>query len=32
MRENNILFNIKTSYSQFTKAEKKVADFVISSP
>ena len=32
MRENNILFNIKTSYSRFTKAEKKVADFVISSP
>ena len=32
MRENNILFNIKTSYSQFTTAEKKVADFVISSP
>ena len=32
MRENNILFNIKTSYSQFTKAEKKVANFVISSP
>ena len=32
MRENHILFNIKTSYSRFTKAEKKVADFVISAP
>ena len=32
MRENHILFNIKTSYSRFTKGEKKVADFVIPAP
>lgn len=32
MRENNILYEIKISYGRFTKAEKKVADFVMSSP
>ena len=32
MRENNILYEIKISYGQFTKAEKKVADFVMAFP
>ena len=32
MRENNILHEIKISYGRFTKAEKKVADFVMASP